>query len=257
MGGSSNNNTIAHSPAAAASSATPISAMSTTVNLVMTTFGFLVSAVFIFFVLVRLLCARFQNRRVNSRRIFRNQGIEGRTSGMDPIFITLLPTIKFSGDVFASQEDATCAVCLGEYEDRDFLRILPQCGHTFHANCIDAWLRQHATCPVCRIHLKWLPLRRSLPSPLLSEAARLRFSPGVIPESLFQQPLLASSNPIQDSGATDVGRHEHNVAHDHVIQINAEEESEAVSQNNSISSSQVQGIRDVYEGRPSLEKAIY
>lgn len=92
-----------------------------------------------------------------------------------------------------------CAVCLGEYEDRDSLRILPHCGHAFHVNCIDAWLRQQSTCPVCRKHLQGFPTRRHMPSSLISEAARSRFSPGAIPESLFERPLLDPSTPVSPS----------------------------------------------------------
>eukprot|EP00250_Pteridium_aquilinum_P010326 c19302_g1_i2 orf=522-815(-) len=47
-----------------------------------------------------------------------------------------------------------CAVCLGEYKEEELLRTLPQCGHNFHASCIDAWLQRHATCPVCRMSLQ-------------------------------------------------------------------------------------------------------
>jgi hypothetical protein len=45
-------------------------------------------------------------------------------------------------------------VCLEEYEAKDVVRVLPACGHAFHAACIDAWLRQHPTCPVCRASLR-------------------------------------------------------------------------------------------------------
>jgi len=45
-------------------------------------------------------------------------------------------------------------VCLEEYEAKDVVRVLPACGHAFHAPCIDAWLRQHPTCPVCRASLR-------------------------------------------------------------------------------------------------------
>ncbi|EMS61239.1 RING-H2 finger protein ATL65 [Triticum urartu] len=37
-----------------------------------------------------------------------------------------------------------------EYEAKDVVRVLPYCGHAFHAACIDTWLRQHPTCPICR-----------------------------------------------------------------------------------------------------------
>jgi hypothetical protein len=80
-------------------------------------------------------------------------------------------------------------VCLEEYEDGDVLRIVPACGHAFHMNCIDAWLSRHTSCPVCRIHIQNASSRRNLPSTLLSEAARTRFCPGAIPESLFANPV--------------------------------------------------------------------
>ncbi|KAG0517747.1 hypothetical protein BDA96_09G115800 [Sorghum bicolor] len=43
-----------------------------------------------------------------------------------------------------------CAVCIVELRDGDSARLLPRCGHRFHADCVGAWLRLHATCPLCR-----------------------------------------------------------------------------------------------------------
>lgn len=44
-----------------------------------------------------------------------------------------------------------CAICLGDYQEKEVLRIMPKCGHSFHLSCIDIWLRKQSTCPVCRL----------------------------------------------------------------------------------------------------------
>ena len=47
-----------------------------------------------------------------------------------------------------------CSICLGEYQEKEVLRIMPKCGHNFHLSCIDVWLRKHSTCPVCRFSIQ-------------------------------------------------------------------------------------------------------
>lgn len=48
-------------------------------------------------------------------------------------------------------EGATeCSVCLSEFQENEKLRLLPKCSHAFHVQCIDAWLRTHSNCPLCR-----------------------------------------------------------------------------------------------------------
>jgi hypothetical protein len=45
-------------------------------------------------------------------------------------------------------------VCLEEYQAKDVVRVLPYCGHAFHVACIDAWLKQQSTCPICRASMR-------------------------------------------------------------------------------------------------------
>ncbi|KAG9160781.1 hypothetical protein Leryth_008624 [Lithospermum erythrorhizon] len=48
-----------------------------------------------------------------------------------------------------SDDELTCSVCLEQVNVGELIRSLP-CLHQFHANCIDPWLRQQGTCPVCK-----------------------------------------------------------------------------------------------------------
>ncbi|XP_050263516.1 putative RING-H2 finger protein ATL71 [Quercus robur] len=50
----------------------------------------------------------------------------------------------------ANSTASCCSICLADYKDTDVLRDLPDCGHLFHLECVDSWLKLHATCPVCR-----------------------------------------------------------------------------------------------------------
>ncbi|RLM97696.1 E3 ubiquitin-protein ligase [Panicum miliaceum] len=51
-----------------------------------------------------------------------------------------------------SAEDAVCCICLARYVDNDELRLLP-CGHFFHKDCVDKWLKINALCPLCKAEL--------------------------------------------------------------------------------------------------------
>lgn len=165
---------------------------SAVINLSMTVLGFAVSVIFIIFVCIRLLCARLQFRDPRTGR-FRPSilhrefnGLEQEVNGMQPLEVTAFPIIKYNNEVFVSRENAICTVCLGEYEEKDILRVLPTCGHAFHINCIDVWLRQHSTCPVCRVSLRGSYGRRTVICPFLSISTQPGYIPRAISENLFE-----------------------------------------------------------------------
>ncbi|KAL6876361.1 hypothetical protein ACP4OV_012933 [Aristida adscensionis] len=61
-----------------------------------------------------------------------------------------------------------CAVCLGQM-GRDGLETtqLPACKHVFHKHCVDQWLREHTTCPICRRNARQVPVEAILKMNLL------------------------------------------------------------------------------------------
>ncbi|CAK7332125.1 unnamed protein product [Dovyalis caffra] len=71
-----------------------------------------------------------------------------RTRGLDPQVVKSLPVYSYyHGDVKYQIE---CAICLGEFEEKESVKMIPTCQHVFHLECIDMWLQMHVTCPVCR-----------------------------------------------------------------------------------------------------------
>uniref|UniRef100_A0A0E0K1E5 RING-type E3 ubiquitin transferase n=1 Tax=Oryza punctata TaxID=4537 RepID=A0A0E0K1E5_ORYPU len=89
-----------------------------------------------------------------------------RRRGLDQAAVAAIPVVPYaeirkhrSGGVLE------CAVCLTAFDDGDDLRLLPQCSHAFHPDCIDPWLEGHVTCPLCRANLEKQPT----PSPPVVE----------------------------------------------------------------------------------------
>nr|BAJ90101.1 predicted protein [Hordeum vulgare subsp. vulgare] len=134
-------------------------------NTVTTVMAFSVSAFFVLFVFTRLFCARIHLRAAAAEHAAAAQASDAASSfpaihvergirGLEPSVVTTFPTAKLgAGDDSRrppAQEESQCTVCLEEYEAKDVVRVLPYCGHAFHAACIDTWLRHHPTCPICR-----------------------------------------------------------------------------------------------------------
>ncbi|KAG6490768.1 hypothetical protein ZIOFF_048906 [Zingiber officinale] len=112
--------------------------------------------------------------------------------GLDDAAIKALPVSLFSRTKakHLAATNRECAVCLLEFEDDDALRTLPLCAHAFHTDCIDVWLRSHATCPLCRAAVLLL---REIPPFAPIRAARIR--PSLDDIFLVDPPILTAVNP--------------------------------------------------------------
>ncbi|VVA36407.1 PREDICTED: RING-H2 [Prunus dulcis] len=74
-------------------------------------------------------------------------------TGLEPSIIAALPTFVFTrvdGQDDGGANAIECAVCLSMLDHDEMARLLPNCKHSFHVECIDRWLNSHTTCPICR-----------------------------------------------------------------------------------------------------------
>lgn len=86
-------------------------------------------------------------------------GVEGTNSGIKKIDIKALPTTVYRTGFPNPGMD--CPICLAEFVEGEKVRVLPECCHSFHADCIDAWLVSNPSCPSCRHSLLYVFLKKS------------------------------------------------------------------------------------------------
>jgi len=70
-----------------------------------------------------------------------------------------LPIIVYTATSNPPAVSTDCPICLAEFADGEKLRLMPNCSHSFHVECIDQWLFSHSSCPLCRhsLNLKKKP----------------------------------------------------------------------------------------------------
>lgn len=56
--------------------------------------------------------------------------------------------ISVNGNSRVEDIGTTCSICLCEYGEQEV--VVTNCGHGFHNECIQGWIRINAVCPVCR-----------------------------------------------------------------------------------------------------------
>lgn len=65
-----------------------------------------------------------------------------------------LGVIRYEKKNWNLDEAAECVLCMYEIEEGGEIRDL-RCKHLFHRRCLDRWLVQQLTCPLCRDCLSW------------------------------------------------------------------------------------------------------
>ncbi|KAL6841390.1 hypothetical protein ACP4OV_028908 [Aristida adscensionis] len=82
--------------------------------------------------------------------------------GLDADAIRALPVTLYSppatpaakggggGEDTLGDQAAECSICISALVAGEKVKALPPCGHCFHPDCVDAWLRSQPSCPLCR-----------------------------------------------------------------------------------------------------------
>merc|ERR1711972_129034 len=66
--------------------------------------------------------------------------------------IKMLKTKKLKRNDKLVQEEETCAICIDEFEAQCICLELP-CHHVFHKKCIEPWVLDKGTCPMCKLNV--------------------------------------------------------------------------------------------------------
>ncbi|KAL6641426.1 hypothetical protein ACP70R_019607 [Stipagrostis hirtigluma subsp. patula] len=100
-------------------------------------------------------CAR-QRAVAGARRRVMRELVPGASLFLRPAAAALPPVVPYAtaiagtGAAKKGLPEVDCPVCLEPFADDDGVRVVPACGHLYHAPCIDRWLDVRNSCPVCR-----------------------------------------------------------------------------------------------------------
>lgn len=48
----------------------------------------------------------------------------------------------------------SCSICLCDFANKERVRVVPKCGHTFHEECLESWLQKRFRCPNCNTDIQ-------------------------------------------------------------------------------------------------------
>ncbi|CAK9168915.1 unnamed protein product [Ilex paraguariensis] len=126
--------------------------------------------------------------------------LQFQSHGLDSYIIHSLPITQFKKKNAEElcQSNTDCAICLGEFDESEWIKHLPNCSHVFHVSCIDTWFQTHSSCPLCRSHIYDLKIHHecSISMYTLLETLEERFlsrNISTLPSSQLPSPIEFST----------------------------------------------------------------
>lgn len=84
--------------------------------------------------------------------MFRNPFTENSTGGLSDRQVRKIPCMVYKQiqrlDKY-KDFDSNCPICYDEFLGGDMVRVL-KCSHFYHQTCVDGWLKQKNSCPLCK-----------------------------------------------------------------------------------------------------------
>ncbi|KAI4300375.1 hypothetical protein L6164_033761 [Bauhinia variegata] len=121
-------------------------------------------------------------------------------NGVDQEILDKIPILSYSTkkpEIFRLHR-SECAICLGELQDGELVRLLPPCKHAFHISCIDGWFTAHSDCPICRSPITCESIEASAPE--INGPERPSQAPCLQIDHQFLRDLSASTSRFQSEG---------------------------------------------------------
>lgn len=95
--------------------------------------------------------ARFNEMERLQEMLAQAQSQEPQMRPANDHVITTLPIHRVTAEELAAmpEEHRACTICMEDFQEGDEQRTLP-CFHRFHRGCVDTWLGNSGTCPICK-----------------------------------------------------------------------------------------------------------
>ena len=107
------------------------------------------------------LCAHFCRRRLLSRQpaaittaVVISTPQDQQCFSVDCTNHSMLPSSTTKSLSIVGDEKKECCICLSVFQDNEKVKVLIECQHAYHSECLDMWLSAHPSCPLCRASLQ-------------------------------------------------------------------------------------------------------